>query len=100
MPSLNFAEMGGVAWLDEQQGILNPYETLKGIAEHIMPDVEDAEDGVIAEGGAATTAYSRLQFEDIDPEARASINESLLRYCELDTLAMVIVVQGWQESLG
>jgi hypothetical protein len=23
-----------------------------------------------------------------------------LRYCELDTLAMVMVVQGWQQEVG
>jgi hypothetical protein len=28
------------------------------------------------------------------------IREALLRYCELDTLAMVMIVQGWQEAVG
>jgi hypothetical protein len=52
---------------------------------------------VIAEGGAAATAYSRLQFEEISIESRAKINAALLRYCELDTLAMVMIVQGWKK---
>ena len=50
---------------------------------------------MIAEGGAAATAYARLQFEDMKPETRDKINAALLRYCELDTLAMVMIVQGW-----
>ena len=28
------------------------------------------------------------------------IREALLRYCELDTLAMVMIVQAWQEAVG
>ena len=40
-------------------------------------------------------AYARLQFEDLNKEARLRITDSLLRYCELDTLAMAMVVQAW-----
>jgi hypothetical protein len=59
--------------------------------------MEDPDDLVIAEGGAAATAYARLQFEDMKPETREKINAALLRYCELDTLAMVMIVQGWRD---
>jgi hypothetical protein len=31
------------------------------------------------------------------PETRDKINAALLRYCELDTLAMVMIVQGWRD---
>jgi hypothetical protein len=27
------------------------------------------------------------------------IREALLRYCELDTLAMVMIVQAWREAV-
>jgi hypothetical protein len=30
---------------------------------------------------------------------RVQIKQALLRYCELDTLAMVMVVQGWQQEI-
>ena len=30
---------------------------------------------------------------------RAEITEGLLRYCELDTLAMVMIVQAWKRYL-
>jgi len=32
-----------------------------------------------------------------NPSARPNINAALLRYCELDTLAMVMIVQGWRD---
>ena len=60
--------------------------------------IDDNDSSIIADGGAAATAYARLQFESISDDARAQIISSLLRYCELDTLAMVMVVQAWQEQ--
>ena len=98
--SINFASEEGFRWLD-QNGQGDPYATLKQYAKDAMPDgLEDSDEGetsVIAEGGAAATAYSRLQFEDLDDEARSRIISALLRYCELDTLAMVMIMQGWQD---
>ena len=41
-------------------------------------------------------AYARLQFEDLSDTRRASIESALLRYCELDTLAMVMAIQAWR----
>ena len=52
-------------------------------------------DNVIADGGAALVAYARLQFEDIPKDERQEIRKALLKYCELDTLAMVMIVEGW-----
>jgi hypothetical protein len=58
---------------------------------------EDPDDLVIANGGAAATAYARLQFEEMGAEPRQKICKALLRYCELDTLAMVMIVEAWKE---
>jgi hypothetical protein len=69
------------------------------IGETLQPG-EDPDDLVIAEGGAATTAYARLQFESLNKDTRLKINEALLRYCELDTFAMVMIVQGWKNLLN
>jgi len=81
----------------------DPYSLLKNYAEDLLGETvlptEDPDDLVVAEGGAATTAYARLQFETLNPATRAKINEALLRYCELDTLAMVMIVQAWREFL-
>lgn len=54
----------------------------------------------IAAGGEATVAYGRLQYEALDEATRASLKAKLLRYCELDTLAMAMVVEAWGHFLG
>jgi hypothetical protein len=102
IPSKNYS---GFSWW-RPDGIgkpQDPYSLLRIygedlLGESILPS-EDPDDLVVAEGGAATTAYARLQFETLNPDIRAKINEGLLRYCELDTLAMVMIVQGWQDLL-
>lgn len=91
IPSINFKD---VTWLDLSDPNCDPYRQLKKMAGELTAVAED-EGSDIADGGAAATAYSRLQFEDIGADERQRINSSLLRYCELDTLAMVMVVQAW-----
>lgn len=102
--SHNFAGPEGFAWLESSNGLVaDPYARLKQYAQDLLPEEElSAEDrtSIIAEGGAAATAYARLQFEDMREENRTRIKSALLRYCELDTLAMVMVVQGWRRLLS
>ena len=54
----------------------------------------------VAHGGDAMAAYELLQREDLDPVVRSDTEASLLRYCELDTLAMSMVVQGVEDLMG
>lgn len=99
IPSLNFSSETGFAWIDAaDMDSCDPYARLKLLANDLLPEGAD-KDSVIAEGGAAATAYARLQFEDMEGDARERINSALLRYCELDTMAMVMVVQAWREML-
>lgn len=81
-------------WL--QQGsdglVLDPYKLL---LIKLEGDVSDDETEGIYQGGAASYAYLRLQFEDIQPAERVAIVLALLRYCELDTLAILMILQGW-----
>lgn len=100
IPSLNFSSEEGFIWLEIVDGeVLDPYQKLKTYAESFLPEFVDTDDSVIAIGGAAATAYSRLQFESLDEQTRLRIKNSLLRYCELDTLAMVMIVQGWMADI-
>ena len=99
--SLNFSSEKGFTWIETNAdgSVTEPYAKLKQYAKDLLPEGEisaDEEASVVAEGGAAATAYARLQFEEINAKARTKINEALLRYCELDTLAMVMITQGWQ----
>jgi hypothetical protein len=36
----------------------------------------------------------------MDPLIRKEIETALLRYCELDTLAMVMIYEGWVEAVS
>lgn len=99
MPSLNLTEP--VAWWQQVDGeVQDPYGLLPPVFSDFTKDEVDAIEVGFApelqEGGAAMAAYGRLQFEEIDLRERASIEHALLRYCELDTLAMVMAVQAWK----
>jgi hypothetical protein len=100
--SLNFSGPDGHIWLQAEKGN-DPYKTLPAIfgAEHgelnemlARLSGDDDEEGVINQGGLAMTAYNFTQFSNISSSERHSIEQALLRYCELDTLAMVMLVQG------
>ena len=47
----------------------------------------------INNGGLALAMYGKLQFTDLNKKAREKIRTGLLRYCELDTLAMAMVIE-------
>ena len=101
MTSLNFTSPEGFAWIDvsDDGTVSDPYKKLKSMARDMLPEGVDeraADDSIIAEGGAAATAYARLQFEQMDAQTREGIKSALLRYCELDTLAMAMIVEAWQ----
>ena len=63
-------------------------------------DLEIAEslitEGNIADGGAAMTAFARMQFTQMSEMERDRVRKALLKYCELDTLAMVMIYECWK----
>lgn len=99
--SLNIPPDAPVALISfEEDGktVVNPYKLLPPIAEYMglsekeaetIGSAKDSASSRIANGGAALTAYSELQFSD-DVKADA-LTKALLRYCELDTMAMVFL---------
>ena len=46
-------------------------------------------------GGAALMAYAKMQFEHMSDYERGELQAGLLKYCELDTLAMVMIYEAW-----
>jgi len=42
-------------------------------------------------------AYCYSQFTEMSEAEREAIRASLLKYCELDTLAMVMLVEYWRD---
>lgn len=104
IPSLNFplpGETGMTWWQADCDGAKNPYLLLPPIfvdmPREIEASLEGREDEAVREGGAAMTAYARMQFSDVPHEIRSATQVALLRYCELDTLAMVMVFEAWRE---
>jgi len=97
--SLNFDSDKGFAWFDPNTSNYDPYVILKNLAYNLLPDnideFSEENSSIIAEGGSAAMAYARLQYENLNEVERLKIKESLLRYCELDTLAMIMVIQAW-----
>ena len=93
MSSLNFK---GHQWLDIKDGLAsNPYENLSELFDGASTLNIKESDESIKDGGAAMTAYAKLQFEGISSDERSKLQKNLLRYCELDTLAMVMIYEAW-----
>lgn len=93
--SLNFNDW---VWVDmKDKTVVDPYKKLP----KLFMDVSDknikllSNEDELASGGAALTAYAKLQFEDISDYERNELEKGLLKYCELDTFAMVMIYEAW-----
>lgn len=90
-------------WLQmEDDKVINPYKTLPPLFENwnetdMEENISDIEN--IADGGAALTAYAKLQYVDMTPKEREEITQGLLKYCELDTLAMVMIYEHFKHDI-
>ncbi len=79
---------------------VSPYKALPPVFDNWDSDqLEKITESIpeIADGGAALFAYGKLQFPDVGEEERGAMNKGLLRYCELDTLAMVMIYEYFRE---
>ena len=82
--------------------VINPYKNLDPLFENwedseMEENVSDMEN--IADGGAALTAYAKLQYVDMTTKERNEITQGLLKYCELDTLAMVMIYEHFKHDI-
>ena len=57
------------------------------------------EDDEINDGGTAMMAYAKTQFTEMSDAEAQMIYDALLRYCELDTMAMVMIYEYWVEEV-
>jgi hypothetical protein len=44
-------------------------------------------------------AWARIQFTEMPDHEVARLSKALLRYCELDTLAMVMIFECFREAV-
>lgn len=102
LSSLNFDK--DYIFLEYKDGkAISPYQLLPPIFDgwdKYSLDAAITEIEGISDGGAALTAYGKLQFEEVSKEETNAIREGLLRYCELDTLAMVMIYECFREETG
>jgi len=77
----------------------DPYKLLPDTQAGIDFNVEELvmERGSIQQGAAAMVAYAKMQFGEMSSQERESLIAALLQYCELDTLAMLMIYEGWRE---
>lgn len=87
--------------LDAQGNPLDPYKLLPPIFSDLDLETMDGliTDGSIADGGAAMTAYARMQFTQMSETERERVTKALLKYCELDTFAMVMIYEYWRQEI-
>jgi hypothetical protein len=89
-------------WITFFEGkVVNPYKLLPPIhteeSNEVMDEFLIDEETGIADGGAAMVAFARMQFTEMSEEERLRIRAALLRYCELDTFAMVMIYEAFKE---
>ena len=80
----------------DSAGILNPYDTLAPV----INALENEE--VVKDGTGAMRAYHELMFgaESKNKDRREQLKRLLLQYCELDTMAMVIIWKYWLDKFN
>ncbi|MFN4233871.1 MAG: DUF2779 domain-containing protein [Bacteroidia bacterium] len=103
--SNNFKD--GIVWYktDEHNKPIDPYKLLPPLTTKLLnteleDDQEDEstyEEKSINSGGPAMAAYAEMQFDDMDETTFNEYKNALLRYCELDTLAMVMIYEHLRE---
>jgi len=100
IPSHNYKDWTWIKMKDGQ--VMDPYKLLP----NMFRDVDTRNFAILSgndeirNGGAALTAYAKTQFAEMTALERNEIRKALLRYCELDTFAMVMIYEGWKELVG
>ncbi|RXR34650.1 DUF2779 domain-containing protein [Flavobacterium piscinae] len=90
-------------WLEIENDIVkSPYKMLPSLfdgwseeqIENTLSEIEN-----IDNGGAALTAYGKLQYTDMEQHEIDELTNALFKYCELDTLAMVMIYEHFKELI-
>jgi hypothetical protein len=101
LSSQNFKESH--IWLSNTSGVYeNPYKKLPKLFEDwTEEELDEVASGMeeLSDGGAALTAYGKMQYTDITEKELNELSTALLKYCELDTLAMVMLYEHLREQI-
>jgi len=102
--SLNFTDP--MTWIEIKGGVVvDPYKRLPAMfqdwSDEDLERIERlSEEEGIKEGGAAMMAWAKMHFTEMSEEEKGEIKKALLKYCELDTLAMVMIFEDWKSRLS
>ncbi len=91
--------------VDAQGNVKDPYKKLPPVFSDISQTYFDQkaalfDDEFIDDGGAAMTAWARMQFTEMSSVERQAIESALLKYCELDTLSMIWILEYWRDLVA
>jgi hypothetical protein len=108
MSSLNYTDQAMTWWQEdpENPGIpLDPYRLLPATFAHrsvteeqelnMMDMFESVPEDLLKDGSGAMMGYIRQQSGQMPEQDMLDTQAAMLRYCELDTLAMVMIMQEW-----
>ncbi len=75
----------------------DPYKMLPDVYEdeRKTKNITSLENMKIQDGSSALIAYAKMQYTNLDVIEKSYLLKALLQYCELDTLAMVMIYQHW-----
>ena len=100
--SLNFDDK---VWVEfDNDMVKDPYKSLPTLDELLPMDMHTIErlysNNKVGDGGAAMTSWAFMQFAEMKEEERNNIREALKMYCELDTMAMVMIMEAWRDMIN
>lgn len=85
---------------DLNDNVIDPYKLLADLdLDETDPVVKQLIGSKVNKGDKAIIAYNALQNENLKPENRSIIFKNLLKYCELDTFAMVLLYEGLKDLI-
>jgi hypothetical protein len=95
--SPNYAsfEFSLINYVDEAKSeVGNPYKFLPVVGAEVGDFENDGKsEERINNGGLANANYARLQYDGLTTKEKEKLKNALLRYCELDTMAMVLIYE-------
>ena len=78
----------------KQQGSASIKDVLPAITGKSYKEME------IGDGGTASAEFFKITYEDCSDEEKKKVRDNLLKYCELDTLAEVMIVERLRELVN
>lgn len=82
----NFEDIHWWQWDKAKAAAQSPYAILK----LLQPDVK------VGRGTEAMVAFGKVLNDALTKQSKERVFDALLKYCELDTLAMVMIYQHWK----